>query len=94
MYRHNQELEQEQFRLEQEAEGLAQRLDAVLQANFAGSNFDADTPIDKTLAFLQSIVKVSMYLESTQLWLLHCHIVVHSLSAHFLMSMPIVKCQL
>ena len=52
-YRHNQELEQEQFRLEQEAEGLAQRLDA-------GSNFDADTPIDKTLTFLQSIVKVSI----------------------------------
>ena len=62
-HRHNQELEQEQFRLEQEAEGLAQRLDAVLQDKFAGSNFDADTPIDKTLTFLQSIVKVSMDLK-------------------------------
>ena len=56
--RHNQELEQEQRRLEQEAEGLAQRLDAVLQDKFASSSFDSDTPIDKTLGYLQSIIKV------------------------------------
>ena len=60
--RHNQELEQEQFQLEQEAEDLAQRLNAVLQDKFAGSSFDADTPIDKTLTFLQTIVKVLMLL--------------------------------
>ncbi len=56
--RHNQELEQEQRRLEQEAEGLAQRLDAVLQDKFASYSFDSDTPIDKTLGYLQSIIKV------------------------------------
>ncbi|DBA85163.1 hypothetical protein WJX79_004941 [Trebouxia sp. C0005] len=57
LQRHNQELEQEQRRLEQEAEGLAQRLDAVLQDKFASYSFDSDTPIDKTLGYLQSIIK-------------------------------------
>ena len=56
--RHNQELQQEQIRLEQEAEGLAKRLDAVLQNKFAGSHFDTETPIDKTLNFLQNVIKV------------------------------------
>ncbi|DBA94754.1 TPA: hypothetical protein ACH3X1_002302 [Trebouxia sp. C0004] len=57
LQRDNQELEQEQRRLEQEAQGLAQRLDAVLQDKFASSSFDSDTPIDKTLGYLQSIIK-------------------------------------
>ena len=67
--RHNQELEQdsvtmheEQRKLEREARSLALRLDAVLKDKFtARTNFDADTPIDKTLKFLQEVIAVSMY---------------------------------
>ena len=67
LYRYNQELEedsaameQERLQLQQQAESLAQRLEAVLSDKFvARSAFDADTPIDKTLAFLQDVIKVS-----------------------------------
>ncbi len=66
-HRHNQELEedsaameQERLQLQQQAESLAQRLEAVLSDKFvARTAFDADTPIDKTLAFLQDVIKVS-----------------------------------
>ena len=66
--RHNQELEQdsvamheEQRKLEREARSLALRLDAVLKDKFtARTTFDADTPIDKTLKFLQEVIAVSM----------------------------------
>lgn len=42
------------------ASALAERLQAVLQDKFRPSRtaFDADTPIDKTLSFLQSYVQV------------------------------------
>lgn len=66
--RHNQELEQdalatqqEKAKLQQEADSLAQQLEAVLLDKFAtsGTRFDADTPIDKTMKFLQSIIMVA-----------------------------------
>ena len=65
--RHNQELEQdalamdqEKAKLQQEADSLAQRLEAVLNDKFEPrTSFDADTPIDKTLNFLQSIIQVN-----------------------------------
>lgn len=64
-HRYNQELEedsvamaQERVQLQQQAESLAQRLEAVLSNKFVPRMFDADTPIDKTLAFLQDIIKV------------------------------------
>lgn len=44
------------------ADTLSERLEAVLHDKFApraGINFDADTPIDKTLNMLQSIIAVS-----------------------------------
>ncbi len=67
-HRHNQELEedsaameQERLQLQQQAESLAKRLEAVLSDKFvARTAFDADTPIDKTLAFLQDVIKVSL----------------------------------
>ncbi|KAL0049434.1 hypothetical protein WJX82_002295 [Trebouxia sp. C0006] len=67
LQRYNQELEedsaameQERLQLQQQAESLAQRLEAVLSDNFvARTAFDADTPIDKTLAFLQDVIKGS-----------------------------------
>ncbi|KAL3144948.1 hypothetical protein ABBQ32_003454 [Trebouxia sp. C0010 RCD-2024] len=64
LQRHNQELEQdsvamheEQRKLEREARSLALRLDAVLKDKFTPrTSFDADTPIDKTLKFLQKVI--------------------------------------
>lgn len=55
-------LQQEKQRLETQAAELAQRLDAVMHDKFAhqSSGFDADTPIDKTLNFLQSFIAVSI----------------------------------
>ena len=65
-YRQNEDLEQvsmamqeEKVQLQQEAEKLAQQLQAVLSDKFTRrSNFDADTPIDKTLGYLESIISV------------------------------------
>ena len=67
MYRYNQELEedtaameQERVQLQQQAETLARRLEAVLSDQMPVRDaFDAETPIDKTMSFLQDIVKVS-----------------------------------
>ena len=65
--RRNQELEEDsvamreqQLQLETEAQAMAQRLHAVVQDKFqpVASQFDADTPIDKALSFLQSCIKV------------------------------------
>ena len=64
--RHNQELEEdsatmceEKARLQQEADSLAQRLEAVMHDKFKPrAAFDADTPIDKTLNFLQAFIAV------------------------------------
>ena len=66
-YRYNQELEedtaameQERLQLQQQATSLAERLDAVLSDKFVPRTdvFDSDMPIDKTLAFLQSMIEV------------------------------------
>lgn len=71
--RHNQELEQdalateqEKAKLQQEADSLAEQLEAVLHDKFAttGTSFDADTPIDKTRKFLQSIIMVCPSLDT------------------------------
>lgn len=52
-------MHEEQRKLQREAKSLAQRLEAVLQDKFAPRNsFDADTPIDKTLQFLQKVIAV------------------------------------
>lgn len=65
--RRNQELEEdsvamreEKEQLETEAQAMAERLHAVVQDKFepAKLQFDADTPIDKALSFLQTCIKV------------------------------------
>ena len=71
--RQNQALEQdsltmfeERTKLQNQADTLSERLEAVLHDKFAprsGSSFDADTPIDKTLNMLQSIISVSVFLD-------------------------------
>lgn len=54
-------MHEEQRKLEREARSLALRLDAVLKDKFTPrTSFDADTPIDKTLKFLQEVIAVSM----------------------------------
>lgn len=67
MVRHNQKLEQdtiaileEKLQLQRQAESLVHRLDVVLHNKFESTKmaFDADTPIDKTLSYLQGIIKV------------------------------------
>lgn len=53
-------MEQERLQLQQQAMSLAERLEAVLTDKFVPRTdvFDSDTPIDKTLAFLQDISNV------------------------------------
>ncbi len=52
-------MHEEQRKLQREARSLAQRLEAVLQDKFTPRNgFDADTPIDKTLQFLEGVIAV------------------------------------
>ena len=54
-------MQEEQRKLQREANSLAQRLEAVLHDKFTPrSGFDADTPIDKTLQFLQGVIAVSL----------------------------------
>ena len=49
----------EKDKLEEEAHNLAQKLQAVLHDKYVPSEvFDADTPIDKTLKLLQTIIGV------------------------------------
>ena len=56
-------MHEQQRKLQREANSLAQRLEAVLQDKFTPRTaFDADTPIDKTLKFLQECIGVSDYL--------------------------------
>ena len=50
---------QDKLRLQAQANSLEQRLEAVLQDKFLAKSFDAETPIDKTLAYLHSVIKVS-----------------------------------
>lgn len=54
-------MHKEQVRLQQEAQGLAHRLEVVLHDKFQHRHkgFDSDTPVDKTLTLLQGIVEVS-----------------------------------
>ena len=53
-------LQQDKQRLESQAAELAQRLDAIMHDKFEhqSAGFDADTPIDKTLNLLHSIIAV------------------------------------
>jgi hypothetical protein len=79
--RHNQELEQdsvimqeEQRKLQREANSLAQRLEAVLHDKFTPrSGFDADTPIDKTLQFLQGVIAVNLAAQAIASACMHTH---------------------
>lgn len=61
--RQNEELErafqEEKAKLEREAHALAEQLQAVLSKEYVPqTDFDADTPIDKTLKILQTIIGV------------------------------------
>lgn len=63
--RQNQELErafqEDKAKLEREAHALAEQLQAVLSNKYVPqTDFDADTPIDKTLKILQTIMGVSI----------------------------------
>ena len=67
--RQNQELQQDslamheqQLRLQEEAQGLAQRLEVVLHDKFQHhhNSFDSDTPIDKTLTLLEGVIGVRL----------------------------------
>ena len=52
-------MQEEKEKLEEEALKLAQRLKDVLQEKYVPREvFDADTPIDKTLKLLQTIIGV------------------------------------
>lgn len=52
-------MQEEKEKLEEEALKLAQKLKAVLQDKYVPREvFDADTPIDKTLKLLQTIIGV------------------------------------
>jgi len=67
LYRHNEELEQDSVamqaearKLQREANSLARRLEAVMHDKLkARTSFDATTPIDKTLEYLQNAIMVS-----------------------------------
>ena len=53
-------MQEEKVRLQQEAEHLAQQLQAVLKDKFVRrGTFDAETPIDKTLGYLENVISVS-----------------------------------
>ncbi len=49
---------EDKLRLQEQADSLSQRLEAVLHDKFVRKTFDADTPIDKTLAYLHSVIRV------------------------------------
>ena len=59
-------MHEQQVRLQQEADSLAQRLEVILHDKFQHrhTGFDSDTPIDKTLGFLQGVIAV--YLSALQ----------------------------
>ncbi len=55
-------IQEEKQRLEKEAQSLAQQLQAVLNDKFVPQrDFDADTPIDKTLKMMQTIIGVRTF---------------------------------
>lgn len=49
---------EDKLRLQEQADSLSQRLEAVLHEKYERTTFDADTPIDKTLAYLESVIQV------------------------------------
>ncbi len=49
---------EDKLRLQEQADSLSQRLEAILHDKFERKSFDADTPIDKTLAYLESVIQV------------------------------------
>ncbi len=54
-------MQEEKLKLQEEAEKLAQQLQAVLNDKFVRRNtFDAETPIEKTLGYLETIISVSL----------------------------------
>ena len=60
---------EEKTKLQNQADTLSERLEAMLHDKFpprSGINFDADTPIDKTLNMLQSIIAVSSSLGTSR----------------------------
>ncbi len=67
LFRHNEELEQgsvamqaEARKLQREANSLARRLEAFMDDKLKDrTSFDAATPIDKTLDYLQNVIMVS-----------------------------------
>ena len=67
LFRHNEELEQDSVamqaaarKLQREANSLARRLEAVMHDKLKDrTSFDATTPIDKTLEYLQNAIMVS-----------------------------------
>jgi len=81
--RQNEELEQatlaiqeEKERLEKEAQSLAQQLQAVLNDKFVPhQDFDADTPIDKTLKMMQTIIGVRTFVADVML--IHSSVSLH-----------------
>ena len=90
--RHNQELEEdsvtmseEKERLRQEADSLAKRLEAIMHDKFEPRvGFDADTPIDKTLNFLQNVIGVSTLISTSSarglvFTFTRCIVVLHTL---------------
>ena len=54
-------MQQEQDRPQHQASSLADQLQAVLQEkrHWRRLSFDAETPVDKTLNYLQSVISVS-----------------------------------
>lgn len=54
-------MQAKQVRLQQEAKALSERLHAVLKDRFIRRvGFDAETPIDKTLNYLQEVIMVRL----------------------------------
>ena len=57
-------MQEEKSKLQQEATDLAQQLQAVLSDKYSHRRaFDAETPIDKTLGYLLSVIGVSTHLQ-------------------------------
>ena len=57
-------MHEQQQKLQQEADKLAHRLQVILRdkPQKRSSDFDSETPVEKTLNFLKDIVAVSLYL--------------------------------
>lgn len=95
----------EKFRLQQESKALSQHLNALLNDKFGpqiNKGFDADTPIDKTLAFIQFIIAVCFWclllhqgLLALHCWtgiVAHCSLRLHEKSCILLLLLTVVTC--